>query len=107
MSSEIGEALFTAIQTVTTAGTRVQLAGTRESDASKTVTLEALSTNEGTIVVGDKNVVAAAGTHASPTQRGIALAAKGVITIEIDDPAAIWLDATKSGDGVSYLVLLT
>ena len=107
MSSEIGEGLFTGIKTVTTAGTRVALEGTKESAGAKTVTIEALGTNEGVIVVGDKNVVAAPGSHAAPTQRGIALAVKAVISIEIDDPAEIFLDATKSGDGVSYLVLTT
>jgi hypothetical protein len=107
MSSEIGAGLYTAIETVTTAGTRKALLGTKESMGAKTVTIEALGTNEGVIVVGDKNVVAAPGTHATPTQRGIALAAKGTVSVEIDDPAEIYLDATKSGDGVSILVLLT
>jgi|HubBroStandDraft_2_1064218.scaffolds.fasta_scaffold455599_2 hypothetical protein len=107
MSSEIGEGLFTGIKQVAAAGTRVALEGTKESAAAKTVTIEALGTNEGVVVVGDKSVVAAPGSHATPTQRGIALAAKAVISIEIDDPAEVFLDATKSGDGVSYLVLLT
>lgn len=105
--AEGGVALTTGIFQVTTAGTRQQLptSGAGSAGTAKTIMLQALGTNEGEIVVGDKNVVAAAGTHAEPKGRGIALAAKAFISIDINDVAQIWLDTTKSGDGVSYMVL--
>jgi hypothetical protein len=107
MSSEIGTRLVTGITTVTTAGTRIQMPTLSGEGAAKTITLEALGTNEGVIVIGDSKVVAAAGSHATPTQRGISLAAKGIISIEICDTGAIWLDTTKSGDAVSWMALIS
>lgn len=103
--ADSGTTLLSGIKTVTTAGTRVQLPTTGTSFAAKTVMIQALGTNEAEIVLGDKEVVAAPGTHATPTQRGIALAAKSVIAIDIIDGTQVWLDSLKNGDGVSYLVL--
>lgn len=104
--AESGSTLADGIKVVTTAGTRVQLPTLSAGTEAKTVLVQALSTNEGTIVVGANTVVAAAGTHATPTRRGAAIAAGGVVTLQIIDPGAIWIDATTSGDGVSYLVLV-
>jgi hypothetical protein len=107
--AEGGVAIDTGTFQVTTAGTREQLStsGGGNAGCAKTVMIQALGTNEGEIVVGDNFVVAAPGTHAAPKQRGIALAAKAFISIDINDTTQIWLDTTKSGDGVSYMVLLS
>ena len=102
--TDSGTTLEAGQKIVTTAGTRVQLPGV-QSFAAKTVVIQALGTNEGVIVVGDKTVVAAAGSHAAPTQIGIELAAKAILSIDVIDGSAIWLDATKSGDAVSFVYL--
>lgn len=103
--ADSGTKLESGKQLVTTAGTRVRMLSTASEFSAKTVLLQALGTNEGEIVVGGSNVVAAPGTHAAPTQIGAGLAAKALISIDIVDAAGIWLDATKSGDGVAYTVL--
>jgi hypothetical protein len=104
--TEIGSTLDSGITQVAVAGTRVRLTTEVEEFTAKTVVIQALGTNLGEIVVGGNEVVAAPGTQAEPKQEGIALAAKNTISIDIIDPSQIWLDATKSKDGVSYLVLL-
>jgi hypothetical protein len=82
---------------VTTAGTSVALA---TSTSCREVTITALSTNSGTILVGGSTVVAAAGTR-----RGVPLAAGASITLSIDNLSSIYIDATASSEGVSYLYL--
>lgn len=104
--TEIGTLLDSGITKVEEAGKRVQLTTEVEEFAALNVIIQALGTNEGEIVVGGSEVVAAPGTHAAPTQEGISLAAKSTISIDIIDPTRIWLDATKSKDGVTYVVLL-
>lgn len=91
-----------ALKTVAAAGTPEQLEPASVGEAFSII-IQALSTNEGTIVVGDKNVVAAPGTHGAPTRRGIAIAAGQSISIDLADPAAVWLDATVNGDGVTWM----
>jgi hypothetical protein len=95
---------------VAAAGTQVALpsVGTLSShnDAAKTVTIQALSTNEGKIAVGDTAVVAAVGTHAAPKTKGVLLNAGDTISIDVSDTAYVEIDATVSGDGVSGMVLL-
>jgi hypothetical protein len=103
--SAAGTKLESGKQVVPTAGTRVRMLTTATEFAAKTVLIQALGTNEGEIVVGGSNVVAAPGTHAAPTQIGTALAAKALLSVDIDDAAGIWLDTTKSGDGVAFTVL--
>lgn len=100
-----GSKLVSGLKKVTTAGTAVQLEGLTEG-AALNVTLYALGTNEGEVVVGGSGVVAAAGSHATPTRKGVALVAKGYYSIDISDPADIWIDATVSKDGVAYTVLV-
>lgn len=93
---------------VTTAATAVQLLQTSTGTSgttAKTVVVQALSTNEEPVVVGDKNVVAKAGTKAAPTQRGIELKASQTIALDLVDPTQIWVDARKNEDGVAVLVL--
>lgn len=86
---------------VTTAGTRVQLASQGGLGAIDAIAITALGTNTGTIVVGGSTVVAAAGTR-----RGTPLAAGASMTIQADDLSDVWLDATVSGEGVSYTYVL-
>lgn len=80
---------------VTTAGTRVALASVT---ACKRVTITAETDNTGVIVVGGASVVAALATR-----RGVPLYAGDVYELDIDDLADIYIDATVSGDGVSYV----
>lgn len=107
--SSIGSGLDSGITQLGEAGTRVKLTtATTAAEieyAAKTVVIQALGTNEGEIVVGGSEVVAAPGTHAEPKQEGIALAAKGVISIDIDDVSKVWIDGTKAKDAVSWVVL--
>ncbi|HTA98661.1 MAG TPA: hypothetical protein VK730_13595 [Solirubrobacteraceae bacterium] len=99
--------LRNGLQTVAAAGTPVRL----EDEAGNPpgavvgVILQALETNTGTIVFGGKTVVAKAGTHAAPERKGIALTPGASATLDINDLAAIWIDATVSGDGVSWALL--
>jgi hypothetical protein len=81
---------------VTTAGTRVALAG---STACRWVAICAEADNTGTIVVG----AAASVVAALATRRGIPLAAGESIALEIDNLSDIGLDSTVSGDGVTFL----
>lgn len=92
--------------TVAEAGEAVKLEDDAKAAApAVSVVLEALDTNEGTVVIGDKNVVAAAGTHAAPTRKGVALAAGERIVLDVSDIDIIWIDATTNGDGVSWTLL--
>ncbi len=103
--TESGTTLESGTKQVATAGTRVQLP-TTASFAAKAIIIQALSTNEDAIVVGDKNVVAATGSHATPTQRGIELVAKQVLSIDLIDGTQVWIDSRKNADGVSYVLLM-
>ena len=88
---------------VTTAGTRVQLS--TATTACITLTVQALGTNAGTIWIGGSNVSAsgAIGLALSPMVTPPASAAFGPSsTTALYSLAAIWLDATNSGDGVTY-----
>jgi hypothetical protein len=102
--AEGGTALESGIKKVTSAGTAVRLP--TSGGTLKAVLIYALATNEGTVVVGDSEAKAAEGTHAAPTRRGVALVAGGTLVLECEDSAQIWIDATTSGDGVSFLSLL-
>lgn len=92
---------------VTNAGTRVQLSTTPLEFAAKSVLVQALGTNTESVVIGDKNVVAKAGSQATPEVRGIALEKNQVIAIDVIDPSMLWVDARTSKDGVCYWVLLS
>ena len=79
-------------QTVTTAGTRVQLSTT--SIACKEVLITALGSNSGNIWVGGITVANGRGKQLVPIQD---------IKLQIDDLSKIYIDATSSGDGVAYV----
>jgi len=106
--SGTGVATFPVVK-VPVAGTRVSLktlAATVAPSGAKSVMIQALTTNTGRIVIGDEQVVAAAGTHAAPTQRGVSLIATETLTLDIDDIALMWIDATANEDGITGLALL-
>lgn len=88
---------------VATAGTRVQLSTV--ATACISLTVQVLSTNVGTIWIGGNNVSASGtiGLALSPSVTPPASAAFGPSsTTALYVLSAIWLDATTSGDGVTY-----
>lgn len=99
---DVPQGISDGVKQVATAGTRVALAA---SSACRAVAITALDTNLGIVVVGASTVVAAAGTQATPTRRGIPLRSLDTITIPIKDPSLIFVDALNSNDGVSFVVL--
>ena len=82
-------------QTVTTAGTAVQLSTTSVGASEVIITAE--TDNTGIIVVGTSTVVAALATR-----KGTPLLAGESLVIAIDDLNKIYLDTTVSTDGVTY-----
>lgn len=91
---------------VETAGTAVQIPTSGGEFGAKSLIVQALSTNEEPVVIGDKNVKAKAGTHAAPEQRGIELAKSQSISIDLCDSTQVWVDARKAKDGITYMLLL-
>lgn len=83
-------------QTVTTAGTRVQLSTTSVSCNKVLITGE--TDNTGTVVVGSSSVVAALATR-----RGTPLEAYQGIMLEVDNLNKVYLDSTVNGEGVTYV----
>lgn len=77
--------------TVTTAGTRVVLAS---STTCKSVTIKALAANTGIIYVGSSTVSSA---------NGFALVAGETVTLDIANLTTVNLDASVSGEGVTYV----
>lgn len=82
----------TAIGTVTTAGTRVQLG----DNACRRCFIQAYADNTGTIVVGDVACVAAVAT-----QRGIAFFATQGDWFNVSNTNLLYIDSTVSGEKVS------
>lgn len=80
----------------------VAAAGTREALGSSTtcrlVTIVAETDNTGVIVVGGASCVAALASR-----RGIPLEAGDSIDLYVNELAAVYLDTTVAGDGVTYL----
>jgi len=85
------------VKTVTTAGTDVVLA---TSTAAKVVIIQAQTDNTGVIAVGGSGVDATVATGT-----GIALYAGDSVTLEIDNLADVYIDATVNGEGVRYTYL--
>jgi hypothetical protein len=80
---------------VATAGTAEALAA---STAVKMVTVQAELSNTGVITIGTTTVDAA-----EPTRTGIALEAGDTITLDLDDLAKVYIDATVNGEGVTFV----
>lgn len=85
--TEIGD----GSQSVTTAGTRVQLSGS--SVPCKRVHIQAKVGNTGSIYVGGVTIAAGRGTELFPTAS---------ITLNIDDLDNVYLDSSVNGEGVTY-----
>lgn len=82
-------------QTVTTAGTAVQLS---TSDVPCTrVIITAFTNDTGVISIGDSGVLAN-----TTTRKGIPLIAGQSVTVPINNLNKIYVDATVSTEGVSY-----
>lgn len=93
-----GSGLTAGRQTVTTAGTAVQLSST--ATPCREVVITAETDNTGIVVVGGSAVVASLSTR-----KGIPLSAGDSITLEINNLNKVYLDATVSTDGVTYLAV--
>jgi len=87
--------LYSGRQVVAAAATAVQLQ--TDDERCENITITAESDNAGLISVGDSSVVAAEGT-----QQGAILTPLGSITVKVGRLSKIYIDATVSGDGVSY-----
>lgn len=90
---------------VATAGTRVQVADVANAKTiAVTAVIQALSTNTGAVAIGGNTVVAGPGTQGTPTQVGIRLNAGDVISLDLIDIGAVYVDAVTNGDGVSWVL---
>ena len=92
--SRIPDSIGDGSQNVTTAGTRVQLTTTATN--AFYVIITAKVANTGTIWVGGSTVA---------DGRGIPLVALQSVKIDIDDISLIYLDASVSGEGVTFAFL--
>ena len=81
------------VQNVTTAGTRVQL----PSITCREITLIGKRANTGYIYVG--------GSDVSDTVYGAELAALDSITIAVENANMLYIDASVSGEGISYVTV--
>lgn len=84
------------IKLVTAAGTAEALVSS--STPNRLVEIQARPENTGVVVIGSSTVVAAAGTR-----RGYALVPGQSVALRIKDLANIYVDATVSGEGVSFI----
>jgi hypothetical protein len=82
-----------AVQNVTTAGTRVQL----PDIACKEITIIAKRANTGYIYIGGDDV--------SDAVYGVELESKDSITLAVGNANLIYIDASVSGEGISYVTL--
>lgn len=83
-------------QTVTTAGTAVQLSTSQIR--AKRIIIQSESDNTGLIAVGGSTVVAAAGS-----QQGIVLVNAGdSVTLINNDLSEVYIDSSVNGEGVTY-----
>lgn len=86
-------AIVGVVDVVTTATTRKALA----SHACREVTIIALDTNTGYIYIG--------GSDVSTSVYGAKLAAKDSITLPVSNTSIIYMDASVSGEGISYVAV--
>lgn len=78
--------------TVTTAGTRVQLA----TNTCVSITIKALASNTGTIYVGNSTV---------SSTNGYQLAAGDSISADISNTNKFYIDSSVNGEGVTWLAV--
>lgn len=87
------EVLKGALQNVAAAGTRVQL----PNYACREITIIAKEENTGVIYIGGNDV--------SGTVYGVKLKARDSITLKVSNTNMIYIDASTSGEGVSYVAI--
>ena len=80
----------------------VTVAGTAEAlsidkTETTTVVIQAETDNSGVVCVGDDTVIAS-----QATRRGVALNAADSLTLSLTNLYLIYIDATVSGDGVTF-----
>ncbi len=99
----IGEAITDGRKVVAAAGTAERLVarGAAGSSPISAVIITAETDNTGIIAVGASTVVATV-----LTRRGIPLAPGESVTISCKDLADIYIDATVTGDGVTFTALV-
>lgn len=81
------------VQNVTTAGTRIQL----PNYPCREVTVIAKRGNTGSIYVGGNDV--------SSTVYGVELQSLDSFTFQVSNTSVIWIDASVSGEGISYVAI--
>jgi len=81
--------ISSALVTVTTATTRVQFATT----TAKSITVKAAAANTGIIYVGNSTVAAS---------NGFPLASGELISIDISNTDAVWVDSSVSGETCNW-----
>lgn len=86
-------------QTVTTAGTRVQLSTTATPILQVAITAETDNTNP--VTVGDSTVVGALATR-----KGTPLAAGATIVLAVNDLSKVYIDAITNTEGVTYTAVV-
>lgn len=94
-----GGSLIDGRQTVTSAGTRVQLSTT--STPILTVAIQAETDNTNPVTVGGATVVGALATR-----RGIALSAGASVTLAVNNLTDIYIDSITNGEGVTYTAVV-
>lgn len=85
--------IFNGKQTVATAGTRVQLATTQ---AVKSISVKALASNTGLIFLGNSTVASG---------NGFQLSAGDEQSFDLANLATVYIDASVSGEGVTYFAV--
>jgi hypothetical protein len=89
-------------KTVTTAGTPERIVASKNTYKVAAIIITALATNTGTVVIGDSTVIAAEGTRkGSPLEAGQSVA----INASEIDLYDIYIDATVSADGISWMTV--
>ncbi len=85
---------------VTSAGTPERLVDT-ETPCFK-VEISGLESNTDIVVVGASTVVAGTSLDGAGTRKGTPISAGQTLTVEIDNPYKLFIDAVVSGEGVSF-----
>lgn len=94
-----GASVVPGRKTVTSAGTAEALSSTNTSVREIIITAE--TDNTGIIAVGDSSVVASLSTRT-----GLPLSAGDTAVLDVGNLGSTYIDATVSGDGVTYLAVL-
>lgn len=91
------ELLSAGVKTVTTAGTPEQLPKLL-IPYDKYVVLKALSSNTGTLYIGNTPL------EASDTTKAYPMTAGEIVEIKIKDLGQLWIDVAVSGNGLAWIV---